>query len=83
MDRTSINIENKKKNTEQFDVLFTVNSDDTKKDYIVYTDNTLDEDNNLKAYAAIYDETGKLTQIKDDREWKTIEELIEKFNKDE
>lgn len=83
MDKTSIDIENKKKNTEQFDVLFTVNSDDTKKDYIVYTDNTLDENNNLKAYASIYDETGKLTQIKDDREWKTIEELIEKFNKDE
>ncbi len=83
MDKTSIKIETKKGKTEKFDVLFTMNSDDTKKNYIVYTDNTLDDDNNLKAYASIYDESGKLSQIKDEKEWKTIEELIEKFNKED
>ena len=36
------------------EVLFTFESDETKKNYIVYTDNTLDEEGNTKVYASIY-----------------------------
>ncbi|MDD4623957.1 MAG: hypothetical protein PHX40_01115 [Bacilli bacterium] len=83
MDQTTIKIENKKNEINEYDVLFTMNSDETNKEYIVYTDYIRDSDKNIKAYGAIYDKSGKLMQIKDEREWKTLEELINKFNKED
>ena len=35
----------------EYEVLFTFESDETKKNYIVYTDNRLDEDVNTRVYA--------------------------------
>jgi uncharacterized protein YrzB (UPF0473 family) len=83
MDKTTIEIEDKKESLNKYDVLFTMSSDETNKKYIVYTDNTRDSDKNIKAYASIYDDSGKLYQIKDERETKTIEELLEKFNRED
>ena len=64
------------------EVLFTFESDETKKNYIVYTDNTLDEEGNTKVYASIYepeqDET-KLLPIETDKEWKIIETILEEI----
>ena len=37
-----------------YDVILTFKSEKTHKNYVVYTDNSLDEDNKLKIYAAIY-----------------------------
>ncbi len=83
MDKTIVKIKSKQGDINEFDVLFTVNSDETKKDYIVYTDNTRDEVSNIKAYAASYNNEGKLYQIKEPREWNALEELINKFNKED
>lgn len=61
------------------DVLFTVDSDETKKSYIVYTDNTTDEGGNIKTYASIYDPTGELLDlepIETDKEWEMIEKIL-------
>jgi len=67
------------------EVLFTFESDETKKNYIVYTDNTTDEDGNTKVYASIYtpdqDET-KLEPIETDKEWKIIETILEELQKE-
>lgn len=64
------------------EALFTFESDETKKNYIVYTDNTLDEEGNTKVYASIYnpdeDET-KLYPIETDKEWKIIETILEEL----
>jgi len=64
------------------EVLFTFESDETKKNYIVYTDNTLDEEGNTKVYASIYnpdeDET-KLLPIETDKEWKIIETILDEL----
>lgn len=64
------------------EVLFTFESDETKKNYIVYTDNTLDDEGNTKVYASIYnpdeDET-KLIPIESDKEWKIIETILEEL----
>jgi len=64
------------------EVLFTFESDETKKNYIVYTDNTLDEEGNTKVYASIYnpdeDET-KLLPIESEKEWKIIETILEEL----
>ncbi len=64
------------------EVLFTFESDETKKNYIVYTDNTLDEEGNTKVYASIYnpnEEETKLLPIESDKEWKIIETILEEL----
>lgn len=64
------------------EVLFTFESDETGKNYIVYTDNSVDEEGNTKVYASIYnpeeDET-KLLPIETDKEWKIIETILEEL----
>lgn len=61
------------------EILFTFESDETGKNYMVYTDNTLDEEGNIKVYASIYepnqDET-KLEPIETEKEWKIIETIL-------
>ena len=66
------------------EVLFTFDSDETKKSYMVYTDNTIDEEGNTKVYASIYnpdDENPKLEPIESDKEWKIIETILEEIQK--
>lgn len=62
------------------EVLFTFESDETKKNYIVYTDNTKDEIGNIKVYASIFDpnsDTTKLDPIETEKEWNIIENILE------
>ena len=64
------------------EVLFTFESDETKKNYIVYTDNTLDEQGNTKVYASIYnpdEENTNLIPIETDKEWKIIETILDEL----
>lgn len=61
------------------EILFTFDSDETKKSYIVYTDNTLDEEGSTKVYASIYDPTGQnpaLMPIESEKEWLVIENIL-------
>lgn len=64
------------------EVLFTYEDDETKKNYIAYTDNTTDEEGNTKVYASIYnpdeDET-KLLPIETEKEWKVIETILDEL----
>ena len=64
------------------EVLFTFESDETKKNYIVYTDNSFDEEGNVRVFASIYNpdepET-KLLPIESDKEWKIIETILEEL----
>lgn len=60
-------------------VLFTFDSDEFKKSYIVFTDGTLDDNGNIKVYANTYDPSGEdinLGVIENDEEWKVIENLL-------
>ena len=62
-----------------YDVLFTFDNDETKKSYIIYTDNTLDESGNVEVYASTYDpkdEHSKLGEIETEKEWKIIETIL-------
>lgn len=62
------------------EVLFTFDSEETKKNYIVYTDNTTDEDGNTRVYASTFDPTSETTElqpIESEREWKIIETILE------
>ena len=64
------------------EVLFTFESEETKKNYIVYTDNTTDDDGNTRVYASVYnpnEEETKLLPIETDKEWKIIETILEEI----
>ena len=68
----------------EFDVLFTFESDETKKSYIVYTDHEKDKDGKEKVYASIYDSTGKdnnLYPIETEKEWNLIFNVLESIQK--
>lgn len=72
-------VTDKNGNETEYEILFTFESEDTNKKYIVYTDNELDKDEMIKTYASIYEENGKelkLTPITDDKEWNLVEKLI-------
>ena len=63
-------------------VLFTFESDETKKNYMVYTDNTVDESGNIRVYASIYnpeEEASELLPIETDAEWRIIETILEEI----
>lgn len=62
------------------EVLFTFESEETHKNYIVYTDNQKDETGNIEVYASIYypdDPQSRLEAIKTDKEWKVIETILD------
>ncbi len=62
-----------------YDVLFTFESDETNKNYIVYTDNSKDQEGNIQVYASIYnpeDPKSKLEAIETEKEWKVIETIL-------
>lgn len=67
------------------EVLFTFDSEETKKNYIVYTDNTTDEEGNVRVYASTFDpntENTELKPIETDREWKIIETILDSIQED-
>ncbi len=73
------------------DTLFMFDSPETKKSYIVYTDNSIDEEGNTRVYASIYDPATlkisedeefaslNLTPIETEKEWKIIETILEEM----
>ena len=69
-----------------YDVLFTFDSEETNKSYIVYTDNTLDEDGNIQVYASTYQKgegtSAKLDPIETDKEWKIIETILQSIEEE-
>lgn len=66
------------------EALFTFEGKENGKNYIVYTDNTLDEDGNTKVYASIYDpekEDQNLQPIETEEEWNMIETILDELQK--
>lgn len=64
------------------EVLFTFESEATGKNYIVYTDDSFDEDGNIAVHASVYnpdeDET-LLLPVETEEEWAMIETLLEQI----
>lgn len=64
----------------EYEILFTFESEDTNKKYIVYTNNEKDKDGMIKTYASIYEEEDnilKLSKIEDEKEWNVVEKLLD------
>ena len=65
--------------------LFTFESEETNKQYVVYTDNSKDKDGNIRVFASIYkvtDKGGELLPIKTNKEWKVIETILESIQEE-
>ena len=66
-----------------YECLYTFTSEDTKNNYIIYTDNTL-ENGDLRIYAAIYKlEKQKiiLYPIENEKEWLIVEDKLNQLIK--
>lgn len=65
-------------------ILFTFENDKNNKNYIVFTDNTQDDDGNTKVYANVYEPNGddiNLLTIDTKEEWELIENLLADLQK--
>ena len=79
-EKNTIKISNDKGQEIICDILFTFDSEETGKSYIVYTDNTREESGKVRVYASIYnpnDPKTKLEDIKTDKEWKVIDTILQ------
>lgn len=68
-------------NVMEYEMLDTFFCDETGKNYILYTDHTLDENRRKKVYAAVCqpnEEEWQLSPIETDEEWAYIEEYLSK-----
>ena len=74
-----------KGNKVECEPLFTFESEETKKQYVVYTDNSKDKDGNTRIFASIYkvnDKGGEFLPIKDEKEWKVVETILESIQEE-
>ena len=72
-------------NDVEYEIIATVSSKENNKDYVIFTDNSLDEDGCIITFASIYDHTGKdnkLYPIESDEEWDFVEKLLANLDKD-
>ena len=72
-------ITDSKGNVQEYEILFTFDSEEEKKSYIIFTDNNKDKDGNIYTYAATYKKDSQrleLNDIETDKEWALIENLL-------
>lgn len=65
-------------------ILFTFECDENGKNYIVYTDESVDEEGNVRVYASVYDKVDGntvLLPIESEEEWDLIERAMEEAEK--
>ncbi len=63
---------------EEYKVIFTFFSNEYNKNYIVYTDETKNINDELNVYCSIY-ENNKLIDIEDDKEYDMVSEVIDNY----
>jgi len=80
MEQNTFKVVNDKGEEVTCHILFTFDSEETKKSYIVYTDDSKDEQGNIQVYASVFhpdDPNTKLEEIETEKEWKVIETILE------
>ncbi len=78
-----IKIKDDKGKIKECEVLYLFTPKNSDKNYIVYTDNTVDEAGSKRVYANIYQESGEkklLLPILTDDEWFTVEAILTKLD---
>lgn len=84
MDNSVFYATNEKNERVKCNIIFTFDSDETNKSYVVFTDNTFDEEGRMRVSAATYkpnkyEEIDEIFPIETEKEWQTINYLIEEF----
>lgn len=62
-----------------FEILATFDNDELHRSYMIYTDNSMDEDHNLNVFASAYEKQGENVELKDietEAEWKDVEAVL-------
>lgn len=70
--------------TLECEVIMTIDSKEFSKNYMVYTDHTIDENGYIKTYASSYDPTGEdinLKPVETKEEWDMIENILSSAQK--
>jgi len=65
----------------EYDVVLTFKNNKTNKNYAIYTDNTYDQNNKIRLYAAVYDKTKPpyyLGEPTSKEEWSEITNILNK-----
>lgn len=84
-EKNTITVTNDKGEKIVLDILVTFDSEETEKSYVIYTDNTKDENGNVRVYASTYnpgDPQMNLEDIKTEKEWKMVEAVISTIQED-
>ena len=76
MDANEILVTDDQGNEKKFTVLFTFNSEETGKKYVLYYDENEDEPD---IFASIFEDEGHLFEIDSPDEWDMIEEVFSSF----
>ena len=80
MDSDKIQVIDDQGQEKEFSVLFTFESDETHKTYVLYYDENLEEP---EVYSSIYDDDGNLFPVETPQEWDMIEEVFNAFMAEE
>lgn len=84
-ERLTFKITGEDGNEIECEALFTFESEETGKNYMVYTDHSTDEDGVVKVFAGIYNpdsEKGLLQPIETEQEWTIIETILAEIQED-
>lgn len=76
MDVEKIQVIDDEGNELEFDVLFTFDSEETGKQYVLYYDSEAEEP---QVYSSIYTDEGELFPVETPEEWEMIEEVFNSF----
>lgn len=83
-ERRLMQIEGEDGSLEEVEVIFAFEFKDNKKEYVVYTKNEIDEDDNITVYISNVDRSSegetKLLGVDDDHEWERIQEVIKELS---
>ena len=77
-----LKIKDDKGHIKECEVLYLFTPKNSDKNYIVYTDNSVDEAGSKRVYANIYVENGEkkeLLPLESDEEWFTVESILAKL----
>jgi len=84
-ERMTFKVPNSEGKEVEYEVLFTFVSDETNKNYMVYTDGSKDENGNIRVFASVYvpgKETTELLPIETEKEWKIIDTILKELQEE-
>ena len=85
-DKKMMKIVSEDGSSEEVEVVFAFEFKDTKKEYLIYTRNEHDDDNNVTVYISNVDRSNgetKLLGVETDEEWNRIKDVLRELAKSE